>query len=413
MSITDFNTVRPVRHKDYRTGYIQIPAFSYSYVADANVSEQAYQINYTTDRKFVIPNLPQAPSGVNYVPVIRYRRAGVTYRYKLWSTGTEVIADTVRLYNGEVIYPHFSIEIWTLPGGTAVSQASAITINVSHRTKVTDDTVDDYEVTTVKNEHDRSELIIPKTNTFPDLINYSRVQLLPGDDVSLLGSNWADSSGNDNNLADYSGLGGAVVTDSQITDNHLAFVGDFRAAFGDTVISGAEDLGALVLFIKPTSYPGTSPNIFSINYGAGHSVACALKQKNEADTPEEPKYKLEIGSTSAEISLVTGDWTMLVLTYNAGLDTGTIKAYDPETQDLLDSDTFATTGLTPTQTEVGSFTIYGSPIRIGYALLLTGVTDIDSDFLGELMRYFSIEYFGAILPISFTPTDEYNWNENT
>lgn len=110
--------------------YIGIPAFSYSGIIWKGASEIVVQYNYTTTKNFILRTLPIKPTGVDFVPCIRYRVGGVVYRYKLWGDIGEILP-TTPMYNGEVIKKNCVIEIWNIEGYTTVTLSAEFKVVLS------------------------------------------------------------------------------------------------------------------------------------------------------------------------------------------------------------------------------------------------------------------------------------------
>ena len=125
----DWLTFRPATAVAKTRTYVQLPTFTYA-TTWLGASEIATQFNFSASKNFVLRNRPAKPSGVNYCLCIRYRVGDTVYRWKLWENVGEQIPH-VRLYNGEIIKKHFVLEVWTVNGGTTISQASTINIITS------------------------------------------------------------------------------------------------------------------------------------------------------------------------------------------------------------------------------------------------------------------------------------------
>jgi len=151
----NFESIIPARAIGKINHYIGIPVFTYSGIIWKGASEIVVQYNYTTTKNFILRSLPVKPTGVNYVPCIRYRVGGVVYRYKLWGDIGELMP-TVPLYNGEVIKKNCVIEIWNIESSLIVSNAAELQITTSIRS-----IPEDYSAVANKEDTDASAAVQP------------------------------------------------------------------------------------------------------------------------------------------------------------------------------------------------------------------------------------------------------------
>lgn len=109
-------------------GYqINIPHFSYEIDAWPGASVMVAQFNYEVGEEWTVTRLPQKPSTPTFVPCIKWRVGTTVYRYKLWEDAGERLFFPVMPTDGSVTVPEFFvIEIWTVEGQLAISNASGI-----------------------------------------------------------------------------------------------------------------------------------------------------------------------------------------------------------------------------------------------------------------------------------------------
>lgn len=141
-NITDWETRTPglITSPDY--AYIKLPAFSTSASSQVPLepgqpSVIITQWNYNAGRKFTITTIPTDPNG-SFVACVRFTVNGTVFRYRLWDDNNESLGH-IPLYTGQVIYPYFVIEIWTVDGQTEYPvMLSDMMINTSIRSYATD-----------------------------------------------------------------------------------------------------------------------------------------------------------------------------------------------------------------------------------------------------------------------------------
>lgn len=140
LSITDWSTWLPATPITGRVNYnVTLPVFNAATPSWKGASEIVLQYNYTASRNFYLTQRPAKPAGVNYGLCIRYRVGNTVYRYKLWEDDNLILGEVAApLYNSEIIKANFVLEIWSLEGEAAVTQASALTLFTSLRSSVTD-----------------------------------------------------------------------------------------------------------------------------------------------------------------------------------------------------------------------------------------------------------------------------------
>lgn len=129
---------------EWLSGYVTLPAFSYTGLVWAGASQLITQFNFTATKNFTIKTLPTKPTGVNFCLVVRYRIGGQTYRYKLWEGVGEVLNE--RVYAGQIIKKNFVLEVWSTQPNTEVSLATAFNLALSIRKiPITYASLDNYE----------------------------------------------------------------------------------------------------------------------------------------------------------------------------------------------------------------------------------------------------------------------------
>lgn len=113
-----------------RRGVFQLPAFSVDELPWDGASVCVRQYNFTSPQPFKLLELPTIPDPCNFGLVIKYRMGDDddnVKRFLLWDNPLAVIPN-VNLYNNDIIYPYFSLEVWTTQDSTSVSNATAIDI---------------------------------------------------------------------------------------------------------------------------------------------------------------------------------------------------------------------------------------------------------------------------------------------
>jgi hypothetical protein len=100
---------------------LQSFAFSYEVWADASYALGTIGANPGFDYAFTLPVLRQSTA---FVPVIRWNDGTTYYRYKLWTTGTEMVP--YDLYAGETIPTAQNpvLEIWNVQGQLVLTMPS-------------------------------------------------------------------------------------------------------------------------------------------------------------------------------------------------------------------------------------------------------------------------------------------------
>jgi len=198
----NFDTIIPAVSVGKSGNYINIPAFSYTGIIWKQASELVVQYNYTTTKNFVISELPIKPAEANFIICIKFRVGYTVYRYKLWTTGTEVLPFAPQ-YTGQLIRKNCVIEIWNVnDGGYTVSSAADINIATSIRTLPAALS----DLSDVKNTEESAALSalqivevapsLPTTNLWAWYRNDNSSVINNGSTVSQ----WNDSSGNGRTL---------------------------------------------------------------------------------------------------------------------------------------------------------------------------------------------------------------------
>ena len=94
---------------------IILPAFTATNPLDSATIR--HQRVYTVDEKFLFRMPVTQPDDVDWILCARWRSGLRVHRYKLWSLPASLIyMPTVEAYAGQVIYPEFVLEVWSLPG---------------------------------------------------------------------------------------------------------------------------------------------------------------------------------------------------------------------------------------------------------------------------------------------------------
>lgn len=74
--------------------------------------------------------LPITAQSSSFVPVIRFNNGATYYRYKLWTTGTEIVP--FELYSGQKIVAGYNpvLEIWTVQGSTTAAMSASWNMSI-------------------------------------------------------------------------------------------------------------------------------------------------------------------------------------------------------------------------------------------------------------------------------------------
>lgn len=101
---------------------------SYTTWADASYALGTISANPGFDYAFVIPVVRQS---LTFVPVIRWVVDGIYTRYKLWSTGAEMVP--YELYDGQTVPTSASpvLEIWNVQGELTLAMATPWYLTIS------------------------------------------------------------------------------------------------------------------------------------------------------------------------------------------------------------------------------------------------------------------------------------------
>lgn len=199
----NFDSIIPAVSVGKSGNYISIPSFSYTGIIWKQASELVVQYNYTTTKNFVISELPIKPAAANFIICIKFRVGTTVYRYKLWTTGTEILPFAPQ-YTGQLIKKNCVIEIWNVnDGGITVSSASDINIATSIRTLP----VALSDLSDVKNAEESSPLTALQILTVAPSLPTTYLWAWYRNDVSsivknglTLISSWLDTSGNGRHL---------------------------------------------------------------------------------------------------------------------------------------------------------------------------------------------------------------------
>ena len=92
---------------------IAVPAFTINIPSWPSASYITHIIKVALQNDFQL-KLP-IPDNAFYVLAVKWYNAGAVTRYKLWTTGTEVLSYPI--YNGEVIPANCELEVWCCPNG--------------------------------------------------------------------------------------------------------------------------------------------------------------------------------------------------------------------------------------------------------------------------------------------------------
>ena len=108
----------PSRSARLRNSRLEIPGFTITTVAWAGASYVVALVSIPLTSPFTF-TVPVDAQSEQFVPVVRWTVAGVVTRYKLWSTGTEILP--VDLYSGETIPAGAELEIWAVQNETSIT----------------------------------------------------------------------------------------------------------------------------------------------------------------------------------------------------------------------------------------------------------------------------------------------------
>lgn len=136
-NLREFRKLRPLR---FIPRLLQFPSFSETYVTWPNASYAITELAAAAGFDYAF-KVPVAAPNETFVAVIRTNVADVYTRYKLWTTGTEIVP--FPLYGGELIANAESptLEIWIVQGEltAAVGTAWNLTIGLlSEPTSISD-----------------------------------------------------------------------------------------------------------------------------------------------------------------------------------------------------------------------------------------------------------------------------------
>jgi hypothetical protein len=390
----NFGTIIPAFLVDKVYGFITIPAFSHGGITWKEASEIVTQFNYSASKNFILREIPERPTGANFIPVISYRIGMTTFRYKLWSDGTEVINE--ELYNGQVIKKNFKIEIWNINGGSdTVSLDEELILTLSIKSVPTN------FVSIVDIEDATSEEVSGLTNlsVAPSLptsglsawyatgSGYEDTIIQSGGVVSL----WADSSGNSRDIAQVTpGDKPTVVLDGGFS--RLGFSGSKYIQRTGNQGFIARNI-YLVAKLNPTSLPLNGVILdFGINFGY---------MKNDG-TGDFAQVRNSAGVYNNIIGINPGT---LQLVHQRSLD-------DPETHEVKVDNFYADSS---SGTVVGLFNqVTALAITLGddapgnsasftvYELIIYGTELTDAQHI-EVLQYLAAKYNpgGFVLPLQF------------
>lgn len=128
-------TLLPITPEEKVRGIITIPAFSLLNTW-LGASHIIAEFNYIASQKFTIEPFvhPQYPNTESFIFVIRYYCTdGSVFRKKLYNQNVSEVLNSVSLYNGEVILPYFTVEIWNVEDYNQAVLSSDFSISLSTR----------------------------------------------------------------------------------------------------------------------------------------------------------------------------------------------------------------------------------------------------------------------------------------
>lgn len=183
-----YQTLKPVAVIDKQRAYITVPAFSLDFEwKGASTIRAEYQ--YEATKKFVLGRIPSQPENLNYVLCIKYRIGNEVFRYKIWYDTEEDVIDWVPAYDSQIIYPHFTLEFWSLnenEESIALEDDTVFPLSIRHvRQQLTDN--DTFS------EDDASELVteLGNTNVYPTTTPPTLAEAfplsIPASDQNLIG----------------------------------------------------------------------------------------------------------------------------------------------------------------------------------------------------------------------------------
>jgi len=109
-----YQTWLPAKMIGKQRAYITLPAFELTFEwKEQPIIVAVYQ--YAATKRFIITEVPAAPSDLNFVLCIKYRlEDGTVIRYKLWYDEDEDVLSWIAPYNKEIILANATLEIWSL-----------------------------------------------------------------------------------------------------------------------------------------------------------------------------------------------------------------------------------------------------------------------------------------------------------
>lgn len=113
--------------------YIHIPQFNMENISWLGASSIQLKFNYHLPTSFTLPVKFVVPENTSFCPVIRYDVGGIPIRYKLWNNVGELLY--VELYDGQLIYKDFYIEIWNVKDVNILNNESPIILPTSRLKK--------------------------------------------------------------------------------------------------------------------------------------------------------------------------------------------------------------------------------------------------------------------------------------
>lgn len=132
--ITDWQSIAPAQAVGLRKSYVVVPAFTAD-VSWAGASEILKQWEYSASQDLTL-ELPYATQ-TTFVLCVKFERAGVVYRYKLWNHA-DLVLPGVSLYNGEEIESTFRLEAWSVSSAAVMELEDDLVVYTGVRSIPTD-----------------------------------------------------------------------------------------------------------------------------------------------------------------------------------------------------------------------------------------------------------------------------------
>lgn len=164
-----------------RRGYFKLPATTENQ-SWLGASSVFCQYNYSAERPFTLPYVPERPSSANYALTIKYRTGSNVTRYRLWDH--QNVLPQIPFYKNELIKPNFCLELWSLEG-----QLGTVTPEFIFPTGLRK-VPTDYRNTTGYYGTTEPEKAILTTEILRELTTTNMTYWYVGDDLPENPSNW-------------------------------------------------------------------------------------------------------------------------------------------------------------------------------------------------------------------------------